>query len=257
MLAYAMLFSAGPASAASPLRVCADPGDLPFSDAAGKGFENKIVALIAERLDRSLQFVWRAQRRGFLREGLNAGECDLVAAVPLGVEAVATTRPYYRSTYVFVTRPGEPVVASVDDKTLSLRLIGVQLIGDDGINSPPAHLLTWRGLIRNVRGYSVYGDEKDPASARRIVDAVGSREIDVAAVWGPVGGYFAAREKPPLVVTPMAQPEDAPVPIAFDIAMAVRRSDLELLRETNEALAALRPQILRILSEYNVPILDN
>lgn len=256
LVACATPACARPAPAESPLRVCADPADLPFSDAAEEGFENKIVALVAKRLNRPLQFVWRSQRRGFLREGLNAGECDLVAAVPLGLDIVATTRPYYRSTYVFVSRPGAPPVASVDDKSLGRRLIGVQLIGDDGINSPPAHLLTWRGYIRNIRGYSVYGDGRDPSSAGRIVDAVKNRKIDVAAVWGPVGGYFAAEAKPPLVVTPIAQPADAPVPLAFDISMGVRRTDRDLLQQVNAALIALKPRIRELLAAYHVPLVD-
>ena len=81
-----------------PLKVCADPNNLPYSNAAGEGFENKIAALVAERLGRPLQFVWRAQRRGFLREGLNAGECDLVTGVPTATFMIRTTASYYRST---------------------------------------------------------------------------------------------------------------------------------------------------------------
>ena len=84
----ALLLLSSQARAETPLRVCADPNNLPFSNAAGEGFENKIAALIAERLGRPLRFVWRAQRRGFLREGLNAGECDLVTAVPLGIAQI-------------------------------------------------------------------------------------------------------------------------------------------------------------------------
>jgi mxaJ protein len=95
-----------------PLRVCADPNNLPFSDSAGAGFENKIVGLVGAYLHRPLEFVWRAERRGFVREGLNAGECDLVAAIPSGARIALATRPYYRSTYVFVSKPGEPPVTS-------------------------------------------------------------------------------------------------------------------------------------------------
>ena len=64
--------------------MCADPNDLPYSNSAQEGFENKIARLFAGVLHRPLEFVWRAQRRGFVREGLNAGECDLVAAYSIG-----------------------------------------------------------------------------------------------------------------------------------------------------------------------------
>ena len=90
----AALVLCGPAAAAPPLRVCADPANLPFSDSAVEGFENRIATLLAARLRRPLQYVWRAQRRGFLREGINQGACDLVAAVPLGLAEVAAKRHY-------------------------------------------------------------------------------------------------------------------------------------------------------------------
>jgi mxaJ protein len=250
-----MLALVQPASGATPpLRVCADPNNLPFSNAAGEGFENKIAALIADKLGRPLQWVWRAQRRGFLREGLNAGECDLVTATPLGSGGVRSTRPYYRSTYVFLTRAGEPRVASLDDPSLAARVIGVQLIGDDAANSPPAHLLSRRGLVRNIRGYSVYGDYREPSPTRRIVDAVANHEIDVAAVWGPIAGFFAAEENPPLTLTPIAQPDDTPLPLTFDIAMCVRRTDVDLAAAVNRALEDLQPQIHDILIAYHVPL---
>jgi mxaJ protein len=45
----AMMVGATAANAAV-LRVCADPNNLPFSDQAGRGFENKVVELIARDL---------------------------------------------------------------------------------------------------------------------------------------------------------------------------------------------------------------
>ena len=252
-LGSSLLFLGSVSVAAAPLRVCADPNNLPFSNAAGEGFENKIASLVARNLDRPLQFVWRAQRRGFLREGLNAGECDLVIAIPLGVGGVRSTRPYYRSAYAFVTRPGEPTAASIDDASLATRTIGVQLIGDDASNSPPAYLLARRGVVTNVRGYSVFGDYGKPDPARRIVDAVAHREIDVAAVWGPIAGFFASQERPKLVVTIIAQPNNTPIPLSFDIAMAVRKQDAELAAAVNQAIDEVGPQIRKILAEYHVP----
>jgi mxaJ protein len=238
-----------------PLRVCADPNNLPYSNAAGEGFENKIVALIAGYLHRPLEFVWRAERRGFMREGLNAGECDLVAALPMGAHMALVTRPYYRSTYVFVSKPSEPPVSSFDDPSLRMRTIGVQLVGDDGMNSPPAHALTERGIVENVRGYMVYGDYRNDHPLSEIVHAVSMGEVDVAAVWGPVAGYFAAKEKPPLVVTPIAANPEARLPMTFDISMGVRRSDTGLKAQVESALTSLAPQIQTILAAYGVPTL--
>jgi mxaJ protein len=237
-----------------PLRVCADPNNLPFSDSAGAGFENKIVGLVGAYLHRPLEFVWRAERRGFVREGLNAGECDLVAAIPSGARIALATRPYYRSTYVFVSKPGEPPVTSLDDPSLRTRKIGVQLIGDDGMNSPPAHALTQRGIVENVGGFMVYGDYRDDHPLSGIVHAVATGEVDVAAVWGPVAGYFAAKEKPPLVVTAIEGNVEARLPVTFDISMGVRRTDKPLKAQVDSALSSLAPQIGTILAAYGVPV---
>src|SRR5947209_19928659 len=123
-LTLGLVAFANASKAEDPLRVCADPNDMPFSNAAGEGFENKIAVMIAAKLERPLNFVWRAQRRGFLREGLNAGQCDLVAGIPAGLPMLRTTRPYYRSTYVFVTRAGEAAPTSLDDPSLRTRTVG-------------------------------------------------------------------------------------------------------------------------------------
>ena len=237
-----------------PLRICADPNNLPYSNAAGDGFENKIVSLIADNLHRPLEYIWRAERRGFVREGLNTGECDLVAAIPSGATMALTTRPYYRSTYAFVSKPGETPVSSLDDPSLRARTIGVQLIGDEGMNSPPAHALAERGIVENVRGFMVYGDYRDDHPLSEIVHAVATGKVDVAAVWGPVAGYFAAKEKPPLVVTAIEGNVEARLPMTFDISMGVRRTDKELKTQVDSALSSLAPQIGMILAAYDVPV---
>lgn len=255
ILASVSMFVGAPAHAAQPpLRVCADPNNLPYSNQAGEGFENRIAGLIAGKLGRPLQFVWRAQRRGFLREGLKAGECDLVTAEPSATFMILTTRPYYRSTYVFVSRPGDPVISSFDDPALRTKRIGVQLIGDDGMNSPPAHALAKRGIIDNVRGFPVYGDYRKASPISNIVAAVANGEIDVAAVWGPVGGYFASRQNPPLIVTPIAAKLTDRIPMSFDISMGVRKSDPDLGEAVQRALDDLAPQIATILKAYGVPL---
>src|SRR2546430_1565551 len=95
-----------------------------------------------------------------------------MVGVPTGVGMVLTTRPYYRSTYAFVSRRGAPRIASFDDPRLKTLRIGVQLIGDDFANAPPAEALTHRGIVKNVRGYSVIGDYRQPNPPSSIVRAV-------------------------------------------------------------------------------------
>jgi mxaJ protein len=58
------------------ITACADPNNLPFSNRAREGFENKLAAMIASDLHARLQYVWWAQRRGYVRNTLNEAKCD-------------------------------------------------------------------------------------------------------------------------------------------------------------------------------------
>ena len=254
--ALSLLFSNN--SEARELRVCADPNNLPFSNARGEGFENEIAELIAKELGANLSYVWWAQRRGFIRSTLNAGLCDLVIGSALGVETLRTTRPYYRSSYMFVTRRDGPQVVSLDDPMLRSLRVGIQLIGNNGDNPPPAEALATRGIVTNVRGYPVYGDDRDANPGATIVFAVARGEIDVALVWGPLAGYYVARESVPLNLTPIEPQIDGPRrPMVFDISMGVRKGDDALKDAINRALVKLHPDIDSILASYRVPRLDN
>jgi mxaJ protein len=246
------------AASAGPLRVCADPNNLPFSDQARAGFENRIVELVAKDLGMQVEYVWWAQRRGNLRNTLNAGRCDVVPGVPSSLESVRTTRPYYRSSYVFVARSTlAPPLESLDDPRLEHLTIGVQLVGDDGANTPPAHALAARGHVANVRGFMVYGDYATAAPLAAPVRAVADGSIDAALVWGPVGGYFAARSTPPLIVRPVQPWLDGPQrPMVFDVSMAVRKDDAGLRRRLDEAMDRHRAEIDAVLAEYGVPRVD-
>jgi mxaJ protein len=238
------------------LRVCADPNNLPFSHRDGSGFENRIVELIAQDLGISVHYTWWAQRRGMLRNTLEAGDCDVVAGIASEVEMLATTRPYYRSSYVFVTRSDSAwaSVTSFDDPQLREALIGVQLIGDDGANPPPALALAHRGIVTKVRGFTVYGNYASAVPQAGIIDAVAKGEIDVAVVWGPTAGWLARQAAVPLrVVAVSPQQDSAGGPMVFDISMGVRRDDVDLRDELDRAIARNAEAIARILDAAGVP----
>jgi mxaJ protein len=241
---------------ARELRVCADPNNLPFSNAAGEGFENRIVELLARDLGAQVRYTWWAQRRGAVRNTLNAGECDVIPGTASSAGITGTTDPYYRSTYVFVSRADRRLgaLASLDDPRLRTLRIGVQLIGDDGSNPPPAMSLARRGIVDNVRGFTVYGDYAEAAPQAAVIDAVVRGDVDVAVVWGPTAGYFAGRQPIPMNLTPVTPWLDGPLsPMVFDISMGVRRDDRALRRELNRALERNRDAIARILHDYHVP----
>ncbi|HEY0139759.1 MAG TPA: substrate-binding domain-containing protein [Thermoanaerobaculia bacterium] len=240
------------------LRVCSDPNNLPFSNARAEGFENKLATLIASDLNAKVEYMWWPQRRGFVRNTLRANACDVIVGVPSAFELAATTRPYYRSTYVFVSRKDRHLdIRSFDDEKLKTLTIGVQLIGDDGANAPPAHALAARGIVRNVRGYTVYGDYTKPNPPARIVDAVVRGEVDLAVVWGPLAGWAARQQSVPLELVPVEPQIDLPfLPFVFDIAVGVRRGDDQLRAELDRILERRKPEIDRILADYGVPRVD-
>jgi mxaJ protein len=248
----------GTEGGANALRVCADPNNLPFSNRDGAGFENKLAGLIAEKLGKSLHYTWWAQRRGFIRNTLKAGACDLVMGVPARLDMVKATRPYYRSSYVFVTRADRHFdISSIKDKRLKHLSIGVQLIGDDGFNTPPAHALSQQGIVDNLVGFTVYGDYRQPNPPARIIDAVVDGRIDVAAAWGPLAGYFARRAPVPLTVMPMVDTEEfRPLVFEYDIAVGVRKGDHALQAEIDDVLARNAEEIRRILEDYGVPFVN-
>ena len=243
---------------AGVLRVCADPNNLPFSNGRGQGFENKIAELLAQDMGERVEYTWWAQRRGFFRNTLKSGVCDVVIGVPAGFEMALTTRPYYRSTYVFVSRKDRKLdLKSFNDPALKHLKIGVQMIGDDFSNTPPAHALSRRNIVGNVKGYTVYGDYNQPNPPARIVDAVEKGDIDVAIVWGPLAGYFAKASRVALEVVPVSPQVDQPfLPFVFDISLGVRRGDQELKDQVEQVLERRRSEIDRILQDYAVPRLD-
>ncbi len=261
LLAILSLLGAAPALPAQlargVLRVCADPNNLPYSNQRREGFENRLAELVAKELGVRLEYTWWAQRRGYVRNTLRAGRCDVLMGVPTGFEPALVTRPYYRSTYAFVTRRSGVRIASFDDPALKRLRVGVQLIGDDFENSPPATALTRRGIVRNVKGYSVLGDYREPDPPSRIIRAVERGEVDVAVAWGPLAGYFARRSRVPLRVEPVSPEIDLPyLPFVFDIAMGVRRGETELRDRLDGVLRRRRRDIDRLLADYGVPRAD-
>ena len=240
----------------SALRVCADPNNLPFSDSLGRGFENRIASLIAADLREPLRYTWWPQRRGFVRNTLNAGDCDVVIGVPAGYDMVSPTQPYYQSTYVFVTRADRRLpITSLDDTILRHLRIGIHMMGDDYANSPAAVALMRRGLGGQVAGYMIYGNYDTASPPSRLIDAVASGAVDVAIAWGPLAGWAARRAAVPLTVTRVSPSIDTPfLPFVYSIAMGVRHGDTTGRALLDTELVHRRGDIRRILAGYGVPL---
>jgi mxaJ protein len=240
------------------LRVCADPNNLPFSNQRREGFENRIAELIGAELGATVHYTWWPQRRGFVRSTLAAHQCDLIVGITTGAERVLTTRPYYRSSYVFVYRKDRHLrIRSLDDPALRTLRIGVQLVGDDYNNTPPVHALSRRGIVGNLVGYSVVGDYSQENPPARIIDGVVAGDVDLAVAWGPLAGYFAKRSTIPLEVIPVSPAIDPPtLRFTFDISLAVRPGEENLKQELEGVLNRKQSAIDSILTQYGVPLIS-
>lgn len=236
----------------SLLRACADPNNMPFSNQQRQGFENKIAELVARKLGMKLEYTWWSQRKSFIKNSLDAGRCDVLLGIPTSLDAVSATEPYYRSTYVFVSRRDRNLnIQSLADERLDRLRIGIQVVGDD--YAPPAAALARRGITQNITGFSLFGAYGEINPPRKIIDAVARGEIDVAIVWGPLAGYFAKCEDVPLDIVPVSPAMFLGVPFTYDISMGVRKGDEALKVQLDAVLKSESAAIQDILMEYGLP----
>jgi quinoprotein dehydrogenase-associated probable ABC transporter substrate-binding protein len=258
--------SAAPASAPSSpqvLRVCQDPNNLPFSNRALQGFENKIAALLAADLGWQIAYTWYPQRMGFIRNTLRAKEpdsdsykCDLVTGVASGFDMGATTRPYYRSAYAmaYVKGKGLDSVQTLEDllklppeKLASLRL-GVFA------GSPVTEWLLDHGLIDRMVSYQAQSGDPAEYPGQMVEQDLAKGAIDVAFIWGPIAGYYARQAtKVPIVAIPLTPHPNTQ--FEFDIVMATRFGEAAYKQRIDAAIERNRPQINAILAQYGVPLL--
>ena len=234
------------------LRVCADPDNLPFSNRQEQGFENHIVVLLAQDLRVPYSYTWWPQRRGFLRGTLNARHCDVVIGIPTGHPLVLTTSTYYSSPYVLVSRRQDALqIASLDDTALRKLRIGVYQ------NSPADFVLGRQGMVDNVFGYSTFYDGRTNYP-EKIIEDVGSGDLDVAIVWGPAAGYFVGQRAETLTLAPVVVPRldaggDGEAEV-FAMSMGVRKNDQPLQALLETVLEARSDEIRDILRQFGVPL---
>ncbi len=235
----------------SSLRVCADPSNLPFSNQAGEGFENKIAELLAAELAVPLRYTWFPQATGFVRNTLKARRCDIVIGISLGFELLQNTNPYYRSSYALVYRSDAGLTLSaLDDPEFKKLRLGVVA------GTPPASLMARYGLLGRVRPYHLVADTRFEQPGKRMIEDIAAGEVDVGALWGPIAGYYGEQQKPPLTVVPLPS-RPGGVRMDFRITMGVRFNEPEWKREINVLIKRKQPEINAILADYGVPLLDD
>ena len=233
------------------LRVCADPRNLPFSNEKGEGFENKLAELLAEKLQKKLDYMYFPQATGFVRMTLGAHRCDVIMGFPQGDDLVQGTNPYYRTAYALVAKQGSGLddVTTLEDERLKGKHIGIVA------GTPPATNMAVNGLMANAKPYPLMIDTRFDSSAEAMIGDLMSGQIDAGILWGPMAGFYARRANPPLHVTPLVKETTGPR-LTFRIGMGVRSADQNWKRLLNRLIQENQPAINRILLDFGVPLLD-
>jgi quinoprotein dehydrogenase-associated probable ABC transporter substrate-binding protein len=232
-------------------RVCADPRNMPFSTEKEEGFENKLAALFAAKLGKSVAYAWYPGAAGFVRNTLNAHRCDVIMGFPQGGELAQATNPYYRTAYALVFKPGVGLdaVNTLSDPVLKTKRIGIVA------GTPPATYMALNGLLPRAKSYPLAIDTRTDSSVEAMIKDIESGEIDLGILWGPMAGFYARKANPPLKMVPLLKETGGPH-LSFRIAMAVRPADQEFKRHLNRLIQENQPEINALLLSFGVPLLD-
>ena len=233
------------------LRVCADPGNMPLSNNKREGFQNKIAEVMADSLGTQVQYFWRPSfERALMRTTIGENNCDLWMDMAADTDGAEMTSSLYRSTFVLVYRDDAGIVIkNFDDPKLSQLKVGVYQV------SAVRQALAAHGIMQNtvIQYLSHDGDlvpEDQPSfQVQQVVD----KKLDIAAVWGPMAGYYKSIKKAPLVIQPVNLMEDT-VPLEFDMAMATPKGRPEIKPLVEQAMRDSKDKIRAILVEYGVPL---
>jgi len=245
------------------LRVCQDPNNLPFSNDAKEGIENRIAEVFGNALGLPVTYYSFPQRLAFIRNTLRyklPGQdypCDIVLGVPAGYDQVSVTKPYYRSTYALVFAPtkGLEQVRSGDDflrlppATLKRLKIGIF------DRSPASAWLSRHQLVEQGVPYPMMSADPTQYPGQLIERELSAGNIDAAIVWGPIAGYFAKRVKSPeLTVVPLQS--EPGIRFDYEMAMGVRYGERDWKAQVEKLIDEKHDEIQAILREYNVPVVD-
>jgi quinoprotein dehydrogenase-associated probable ABC transporter substrate-binding protein len=233
------------------LRVCADPRNMPFSNEQGDGFENKVAALFAEKLQKRLEYAYYPGATGFVRNTLGSHRCDVILGFPQGDDLAQGTNPYYRTAYALVAKQGSGLdgVTTLKDELLKGKHIGIVA------GTPPATYMAMDGLLVGAKPYPLMTDTRVDSSAEAMFNDMTSGTIDAGILWGPIAGFYAKKASPPFRVTLLVR-ETAGPRLVYRIGMAVRPADQNWKRQLNRLIRDNQPAINKILLDFGVPLLD-
>jgi len=233
------------------LTICADPGNMPLSNEKGEGFENKIAEIIGKDLGTGVHYYWRPSiERGLMRTTLNEGNCDVWMDMATDTEGATVLSPLYRSTFVLAYRSDKGIhIKDLNDPALKKLRVGVFQV------SAIRQALADHGVISNtvIQYLSHNGDLIEDNQPSHQVRQVIKGELDVAAVWGPMAGYFKSMMHEPLTLQPANLMDDA-VPLEFDLAVAVPRGRADIKAAVEQALQRHKDEVKQVLMDFGVPL---
>lgn len=236
----------------SVFRVCGTPGNLPYSNEKGEGFENKIAEVFAAELDRPLEYTWYPQGLGLIRMTLAARRCDIVMGTVQADEFTLNTNHYYRTTYALIAKKGSGLedVNSIYDPKLKGKKIGVQA------GAPAADHVARAGLMVNARPYRFMVDTRHESPPREMMQDVENGEIDIGVLWGPHAGFYA-KEFDDIVVNPIVEKRRPGTErLDYRITMGVRANEVAWKHTINDLIKKRQGDIDKILLDFGVPIID-
>ncbi|MCH9699175.1 MAG: quinoprotein dehydrogenase-associated putative ABC transporter substrate-binding protein [Gammaproteobacteria bacterium] len=248
----------------SAFKVCADPVNPPVSNKNGKGFENEIAQLLAEKRGQTVEYTWFPQRIGFIRNTLKAYKpdteefkCDVVMGVPTGYELTSTTKPYYRSTYVLIypKNKGWDNIKTAEDimqhQATKQRTIRIAMF-DRG---PGTTWIKNHGLIDQGIPYQTMTGDDTLNTSMMMDQEFAKNKVDMAILWGPTAAYIYSVHPDQFVMIPM---QSSPgLRYDFPMSIGVRRKDKQLLNELNQLIDENKPEITSILRSHNIPLIND
>ncbi len=261
-LGTSLAISQAKAEVNKPLKVCAAENEMPYSNKAGEGFENKLANLVGAALGRKVVYVTWKDPRYYIRDTLDKGLCDLAIGVDKGDPRVLTTQSYYRSGYVFISRKTDDLDLKNWDSEALRKAQRIAFVPD----TPPEVMMRAIGRYNDMFNYSqeLVGfkskrNEYVKYETSKLVTEISSGHAEVAALWGPSAARYVKASTTPLVMTVIpddnVRADGQKVGSHYSTSMGVRKNDPTLLAQLNKVIEDSRDEITKLLEEEGVPLI--
>ena len=239
-IASALAAPAGQAIAedVSPLRLCADPTNLPFSSDSPSqpGFYVEIGQALAQALGRPVTYDWYKSYFGkrTVRVTLLGRQCDAMIGLPLSDDfmgpSVIFSSKIATEAYALVSR-SDQAIAGIND--LKGKRVAVQY------ETTPQNLLAQSDDIEKITVLT-------PEEAMKALD---QGKADVAFIWGPVAGWL---NKTAYENRYRIRPVQGSG-LSWDAAIGFAKASGPLRDQVNAALPQLGHTIADLTVKYGLP----